>query len=220
MSTNKESLAGPVKGHPTRFNRYMYETRFRPFTKLVEACCHVVPEPSRKDYRVLDVGCGTGLMTHLFRVAGFEAYGCDIVPNSEANEFFLEEHGERLIFELDVNDLIDHDSSWDLITMANLPGIFSDEALKHLINIFSNKATTVMLQLRPNQAHDIVQYCGQENMLMTIDVPSGVGDIGPSTSHRQKLVLFMLPDKLEVTPGLVFYRRGGQGNIYLRDKSA
>jgi 2-polyprenyl-3-methyl-5-hydroxy-6-metoxy-1,4-benzoquinol methylase len=105
--------------------------------------------------RTLDVGCGTGALTVLMKLSGFDATGIDVhaehiglarilaEENGLSPEMFICERAEKLPFE---------DQSFDVVTMISVLEHLDDVSLKNLVPELARICRGVLVVQAPNSA--------------------------------------------------------------------
>ncbi|OGM26996.1 hypothetical protein A2627_02405 [Candidatus Woesebacteria bacterium RIFCSPHIGHO2_01_FULL_39_28] len=104
---------------------------------------------------ILDVGCGTGLLTKFLRKSGFNAYGLDPFANLPKNKYFVKASAERLPFNNASFDLVTSISVIEHLTLRQVYGF-----LKEVKRILKPKG--VIFLITPNFATPIRFFQGDK----------------------------------------------------------
>lgn len=112
-------------------------------------------QPGVSGLRILDLGCGTGELTVLMRLLGFDALGIDVhgqhielakvlaKENGFSPDMFVHHRGEQLPFP---------DRSFDIVTMISVLEHLNDKALAHLIPELARICQGVLFVQAPSSA--------------------------------------------------------------------
>jgi 2-polyprenyl-3-methyl-5-hydroxy-6-metoxy-1,4-benzoquinol methylase len=77
-----------IQNHPIKFNAYVVARYYT----VIQICKNLVEETSNQKIKVLDLGCGDGVLSYLLWKEGFDVTGTDI--NKTAINYSKEKHSE------------------------------------------------------------------------------------------------------------------------------